>query len=157
MSSRRSAGKSGGGSNWTPRQRYLLDNSLNPYLAAALRLAGWDVVSVNEWFAADPRQSVVDEDIIRRCGQEGRASITADDAARGQHEVALKWHLVSVLWVSRPKGGMSTTYQHALLTSALLRFDYLLSGTADCALHHRVGSTLHAVPVETWRRRRALT
>ena len=112
------------------------------------------MASVNEWFAADPRHSVADEDIIPRCGREGRAWITADDAARRQHEVVLKGHLVSALWVQRPKGGMSTAYQYALLTSALLRLDYALTSNRDYALHYRVGSTLHAVPAEAWSHRR---
>jgi hypothetical protein len=97
---------------------------------------------------------VKDEVIIPRCAEEGRVWITADEAARREHEHALKRHFVSALWVQRPKAGMSSAYQHALLAAGLLRLDYLLTDRPDYALHYKIGSTLHAVPSETWRQRR---
>src|ERR1700682_816018 len=92
-------------SKWQPRHKYVLDNSLNPKLAEALRLAGWDALNVNELFGVQPTHSIPDEVIIPRCAAEGRSWITADESARRQHELALKESMVSVLWVKRPKSG----------------------------------------------------
>lgn len=119
-------------------------------MAEALRLAGWDVQSVHEAFNCKATDRVPDEVIIPWCSQHDRVWITADEAARREHEIALKQQLVSVLWVNRPKGGMSTAYQHAHLAAALLRLDDKLSQRHREAVHCRLGSTLHAVPQEAW-------
>ena len=117
-------------------------------------MAGWDVVSVNELFGVRPDESIADQDIIPRCTAEGRAWITADDSARREHELALKQHLVSVLWVKRPKEGMSTAYQFAVLVTALLRFDMELARDPSRAFHCGVGSSLNASLERLWERRR---
>src|SRR5438445_15960 len=97
-------------------------------------------MSVNELFGVQPTESIPDEDIIARCAAEGRSWITADESARRQHELALKENLVSVLWVKRPKSGMSTAYQFAVVVTALLRFDIELSRNPGHAIHRRVRS-----------------
>lgn len=107
-----------------------------------------------ELFGVSATESVLDEAIIPRCAREGRVWITADERAQRQHEMALKQHLVSVLWVNRPRGGMSTAYQHAHLAAALLHLDYEFTSRGDHALHYRLGPTLHAKPTELWRSRR---
>lgn len=150
----RSRGRTGLTPLWNPRQQYLLDNQLNPYLAAAFQLAGWDIKSVQEWFGVDPEESVLDEVIIPRCGSEGRVWVTADERAQRRHEAALKLHRVSVLWIIRPNDGMSTAYQHAHIATALLRVDYDLSHRPSEAVHYEVGWTLKAEPKEVWKSRR---
>jgi hypothetical protein len=119
-------------------------------------LAGWDVVSVNELFNVRPDESIHDQDIIRRCAAENRAWITADESARREHELALKQHLVSVLWVKRPKAGMSTAYQFAVIVTALLRFDMELARDPGRVLHCTVGSTLGASLQRLWEQHRRL-
>jgi hypothetical protein len=148
------AGRRGFGPLWKPRQRYLLDHSLNPNLAQALRLADWDVLSVTELFGVSSQDSIDDSEIIRRCAREGRIWVSVDVAARRQHAFLLQFLGVSVLWVSRPKEGMSTAYQHALLTAALLRADPEFTSQPHHAIHFTVGSTLNAKPKEVWRQRR---
>lgn len=132
-------------SRWRPRHKYILDNSLNPRLAEALRLAGWDINSVNEEFSADPRDSIEDDTIIERCAATGRAWITRDSEARREHALALSHHQTSVLWVNAPKGGTSTAYDHAILVAALLQFDQELTRAEGRGrIHAKIGSTLHA-------------
>jgi len=111
---------------------------------------------VNELFGSDPRQSILDPEIIPRCAAEGRAWVTVDESARREHELALKTHLVSVLWVKRPREGMSTAYQFAILVTALLRFDMELDKYPGRAIHCGVGSSLNASLERLWERRRAL-
>ena len=69
--SERSAGSEGSApiSKWQPQHKYVLDNQLNPKLAGALRLAGWDVLSVNELFDVQPTESIPDEVIIVYFGE----------------------------------------------------------------------------------------
>ena len=152
--SARPRGRTGFGPLWTPRQRYLLDHQLNPTLADAVRNAGWDILYVMELFNVGPLDSVPDELIIPRCAAEGRVWVTADEKVRREHEQALKLNLVSALWVRRPNEGMSTAYAHALLTTALLRVDVLLTQRPGYAQHYTVGPTLHAQPKLVWERRR---
>jgi hypothetical protein len=127
---------------------------LNPSIAPALRLAGWDIVNVMELFGVGPRDSVPDDAIIPRCAVDRRIWITADERAQRQHELSLKQHFVSAMWVRRPRDGMSTAYQHAHLAAALLRLDFELSDLGDQVAHFELGPTLHAVPKEIWKRRR---
>ncbi len=97
---------------------------------------------------------ILDEDIISWCAREGRALVTADESARREHEVALKASLINVLWLQRPKKGISTSYQHAHLAISMMRFDCLASNRPKEAVHCVVGSTLGAAPKEIWRQRR---
>jgi hypothetical protein len=53
--------------------------------------------------------------------------------------------MISVLWVKRPKDGMSTAYQFAVLTTALLKFDIELSRHSERASHCGVGSVSELV------------
>lgn len=154
MSESPSTGKSVVGPNFTPKLKYLLDNCLNPELAQALRLAGWDIKNVYEAFGVGPWDRVLDEDIIPWCAREDRVLVTADESARREHELALKANLISVLWLQRPKKGMSTPYQHAHLAAAMIRFDCDVSNKPKDAVHCTVGWTLGAVPKEVWKQRR---
>ena len=67
----------------------------------------------------------------------------------------MKQNFVSVLWIKRPKEGMSTAYQFAVVVTALLRFDVELARHADRAIHCSVGSTLNALLDRLWEERRA--
>ncbi len=120
-------------------------------MADALRLAGWDIQNISQAFDCKPTDSIPDETIIPWCARNGWVWITADESARREHEVALKQHQVSVLWVVKPaKTGMSTAYQHAHLAAALLKLDDKLSQKPKEAIHCRLGPTLHAQPQELW-------
>ncbi len=131
----------------------MLDNCLNPNLATALELAGWDIKNVYQAFSCGPTDQILDEDIIPWCAAEDRVLISADESARRDHELALKSNLVSVLWIQRPKTGMSTAYQHAHLAAALMRFDCVVAQRTE-AIHCTDGWTLGAVPKEVWAERR---
>lgn len=117
-------------------------------------MAGWQIQSVNELFGAQAHDSVPDQTIIPRCAAEGLAWVTADDSARREHEFALKSNLVSVLWVKRPKDGMSVAYSFAVLATALLRFDRILDDHPGRAMHCAVGHALSARVDPIWEQRR---
>ena len=150
----RSPGKIEDAVLWQPRQPYLLDESLNPALAQALRIGGWDIENVFEVFGVEPPTRILDEQIIPRCRADGRIWVTADDAARRRHAVQLGAHDIHVLWVRRPRGRMGTPFQLAHLSQALLKLDMLLAGRRDRHRHYEVGSTLGANPKPLDERRR---
>lgn len=131
---------------WQPTQQYLLDESLNPALAEALRIAGWPIQNVFELFGVQPPTRILDEQIIPRCREENRIWITADDAARKRHARQLGDHDIRVLWVKRPGGRMGTPYQLAHLSQSLLKFDMHLATRRERHRHYEIGSTLGATP-----------
>lgn len=130
---------------WKPREHYLLDPSLNPQLAPALRLADWDILSVFELFNAKPTEQILDEQIIPRCREVGRIWVTADEAARRRHIQALDAHDIYVLWIRRQKGGMGSAFQLAHLSASILKLDVLLAqGRRSRHRHYEVSPTLGA-------------
>lgn len=150
----RSRGRTVEERHWQPDSRYRLDTSLGSPHAAALRVAGWDIVSVDELFGVDSTVSILDEEIIPRCGREGRTWLTVDERARFRHAELTKQHLVSVVWITRPNDGLSVAYVHALLARALLKVDPEFAAHPDFALQFRLGWTLEARPREHWRARK---
>lgn len=151
----RSRGKTVDEVLWEPRRSYLLDPSLNPELASALRVGLWDILAVHELFGVDVRTRILDEDIIPRCREEGRIWVTADEAARRRHTDHLGAHDIHVLWVKRKDGKMGTPYQLALLSQAILRLDQLLETRTDRRRHYEVGWALGSPrPLDQRRERR---
>jgi hypothetical protein len=144
--SARSPGRTGDIIVWQPTQRYLLDESLNPVLALALRIGGWDIVNVFEFFGVEPPTRILDQQIIPLCREEDRIWVTSDDAARQCHARQLGAHDIRVLWVKRPGGRMGTPYQLAHLSQSLLKLDMLLGTVRERHRHYGVGSTLGAAP-----------
>lgn len=154
--SKQSLGKTDFGPRFKPRHRYVLDNSISPRLASALRKARWDIVSVAELFRVEPNESVADEEIIPLCAQENRAWVTLDKRARWQHAAALKRNLVSTLWIRQPRnGGMSAAYQLAVLARSLALFDELRTCRRNYAIHYVIGWQLGSQPEAKWEQCRA--
>lgn len=133
---------------------FLLDNSLNPAIASALRLVDYDIRSVNEVFGAQPQDSVPDEEIIAWCAANGTTWITADIAARIQHEAQLKAECVSVVWIRQPKAGLSTKQQHKAIVRYLDKVEAALAEAPDWAFHWKVGSHEKATIEQVWEKRR---
>ena len=110
---------------WRPDEtRFLLDESLAPAVATALRAVGYRMDTVNQAILG-PRP-ISDPQIIAWADQNNAAWIHADDSARKQHRQLLLTHRVSTVWVRRPKGGMGAAQQLLVLSYALPRFIHLL-------------------------------
>ena len=97
-------------------QQFLLDESLVPRVAEALRLVGYridDVVSVFR------RRGVTDPEIIDWCEANDALWINADDRARKQHKAKLRASGVHTLWIRRPRGQMTGREQLRIISCAL--------------------------------------
>lgn len=134
-------------------QRYLVDTSIGHPHAKALSVARWRIESVAGLFGVDDKTQVLDEEIIPRCGAEDIVWLTFDKAAKHEHEELTKLHQTCVLWISRPKHGLSSAYIHAMLAVAIMRVDPLFSSRDSQALHLRMNWRIDAEPVEQWRGR----
>ncbi len=119
---------------WSPQRRYVLGSSLNPRLAPALRLAGWDVLTLDDVFP-DRRGLVTDRELFDECAREDRVLIEAGDAGARLQEALSDSSPVSTLCVQHPASGLSTAAELALLAGALLRFDRCRDETAGVAVH----------------------
>ena len=96
----------------------LLDESLAPSVAAALRLVGYDFRDVISVFGA---KGIQDPEIIAWCGDNGAVWIHADDRARRQHSDLLQTSGVRTIWVRRPGGRMERREQLRILAYVLPR------------------------------------
>lgn len=109
---------------WQPQYPYLVDTSISPYVAAALKALKWDVRTVAECLAGgDVRKPVPDQDIIPICKRHGFTWITADEAAQVDHADAIWRNGIHVLWIHRPGGVMLRNYQLAVVSAAVGAFD----------------------------------
>ena len=105
-----------------PDIRLLLDESLTPRVAGALRLVGYDVQDVRTVF--DPggtrrAESVKDPEIIEWCRSVGAVWIHADDRARKEHRALLLRSGIRTLWIQRPGGRMAAREQLRILAFVL--------------------------------------
>ena len=100
--------------------RFLLDESLSPNVARALKLVGYDSVTVSEAFSN--RVGVVDPEIIDWCKDHDAVWVHADDKARKEHGKHIIASGVAFLWIYRPKGKMSISDQLRLLSYVLPDF-----------------------------------
>ena len=124
------------------RDRFLLDESLVPSVAEALKLVGYNIDSVQAVFA---RQGVTDPEIIEWCRVNGAVWIHADDRARRQHRKLLQTSGIRTVWVYRTRGAMSAKEQLRVLSFTLPK---LLKewGERVRHRHYRVGA---ANPTDT--------
>ena len=128
---------------------FLLDNMLNPKIAEALRLVGYNIRSVEEVFG-NRLGGVKDPEIIEWCAENSAVWLTADIAAKRRHEQQTKLRRISVVWYHSPKQGWSTMEQHRIITKFLQRIaNELASGDVK---HFRVGSGEKSRLRVEWRR-----
>lgn len=127
---------------------FLLDNSLNPAIAEALRKVDFDIRSVRDVWGDVPG-GVKDPTIIDWCAEYGGTWLTTDVAAKRQHEQQAKLRRISVVWYHQPKQGWSTRQQHWTITKFLDRISgELASGDI---IHFRVGAGEKARLRVEWR------
>ncbi len=95
---------------------FLLDESLSPSVAAALRLVGHNVVTVRDALAG---LGVLDPDIIAWCQNNDATWIHADDQARKAHRALLQTSGIRTLWLYRRGGRMTSKEQLRILSFVL--------------------------------------
>ena len=129
---------------------YLVDNDLSPEIAKALRLFDFDIIHHNEvpQFQNRP-QGIEDPEVIDWCRQNGRVWITADKAARKQHEVQIKTARISVLWLHGPPRAFPSWTQFKIVVRVLDQMERLLQ-SAHGALHFRASQKTGTRPKIMW-------
>jgi len=96
----------------TPLPFLLIDASLSDRpIAKALALVDYNSVAVTEQF----KDGTPDQTIIQWLGFHGGIWITADERARRVHAEEIRGAGIHILWVRRPKHGMSKKDQLLLL------------------------------------------
>ena len=95
---------------------FLLDESLAPAVARALRLVGYNIVDVETAFG---HKGVKDPEIIEWCRENQAVWIHADDRARRQHRAQLQTSGIRTIWVYRPQGRMTGREQLRILAFVL--------------------------------------
>jgi hypothetical protein len=111
---------------------YLVDKNLSPVISKAFHDCGYDITCVQAQFQ---NQSKVDDyDIIQYLGQYGRQNsvwFTADADAARVHGKILKSKQNSVLWIYRPRSGLSR-FQELLLSCLVIEDVHkIISNTAN--------------------------
>ena len=130
---------------------FLLDNSLNPAIAEALRLVGYNIRSVKEVFG-EPPGGVKDPTIIEWLATSQAVWLTTDVAAKKRYAQTTMLNRVSVVWYRQPpQRGLSAKDQHWIVTKFLKRIESALS--SGDIIHFRVGAGEKAILLEDWRRR----
>jgi hypothetical protein len=104
----------GSPSSTRPSVRFRLDESLDPTVASALVLVGYDF-TVGAKGEQDPT-------IIDWCRANQAVWVHADDRARRQHQVHLQTSAIRTIWVYRPSGRMSGREQLRILSFILPKF-----------------------------------
>lgn len=94
---------------------FLLDESLTPAVAEALRLVGYDFRTI----ADELGKGTLDPDVIAWCRGNGAIWVHADKAARRKHRAILETSGIRTLWVRQPRGGISIKEQLRILTFVL--------------------------------------
>ena len=109
---------------------FIIDHNLSYALADALSACGFDVTSVKAVFPN--KVKVEDEEIIDRLEEQGRECsvwITADEKSQKAHAKYISAKGISVLWVVRPKKGLSTLKALQLLSLIIEPLAQLISST----------------------------
>jgi len=127
-----------------------LDHSLNPAIAEALRLVGYNVRSVTEVFGVPPG-GVKDPTIIEWLAANQVVWLTTDVAAKKLYAQTTNLNKVSVVWYRQPKRGLPAKDQHWIITKFLKRIASALS--SGDIIHFRVGAGEKARLQVEWRRR----
>ena len=99
-----------------PNLRFLLDESLIPIVAQALRLVGYDFVDI---WAIPSGRGTQDPEIIDWCRENSAVWVHADDRAKKQHRVRLQTSRIQTLRIHRPHGGMTAKEQLRILAFVL--------------------------------------
>ena len=95
---------------------FLLDESLAPIVAEALKLVGHNIANVEMAFG---RKGIGDPEIIEWCRMNEAIWIHADDRARRDHSVQLQTSGIRTIWVYRRRGGMTAQEQLRVLAFAI--------------------------------------
>ncbi len=116
---------------------FLLDESLAPAVARALRLVGYNIADVETAFG---HKGVKDPEIIewRRTNQ--AIWIHADDRARRQRKAQLLTSGIRTIWVFRPRGRMTGKEQLRILAFVLPKMIAALEQGARHR-HYRASAT----------------
>lgn len=96
--------------------RFLLDESLAPVVAQALKLVGYDGLDVP---TAVGQKGAKDPEIIDWCRQNEAVWVHADDRAKKQHKALLQTSGIRTVWIYRKRGAMSGKEQLRILTFIL--------------------------------------
>ena len=99
-----------------PNPRFLLDESLAPTVARALRLVGYDFVDID---AVPNGKGAQDPEIIEWCHENSAVWVHADDRAKKQHRVPLQTSGIRTLRIHRPQGRMTAKEQLRILAFVL--------------------------------------
>lgn len=105
-----------------PDPGFLLDESLAPRVAQALRLVGYDIEDVATVFDPDGTrrsEGIKDPEIIEWCQTTGRVWIHADDRARKEHGALMLRSGIRTLWIRRTGGRMRAREQLRILAFVL--------------------------------------
>ena len=94
----------------------MLDESLSPNVAKALRLVGYNFTTVSEAFK---HSGVPDPEIIKWTKASNAIWVHADDRAKKKHRAQILSAGIRTLWVYRPKWGMSSKEQLRILSYVL--------------------------------------
>lgn len=96
---------------------FLLDESLDPAVADALRSVGYNFTTVP--IAFQERRGVSDREIIEWASANNAVWAHADDRARKQHGILIITWNIRTLWVYRPRGKMTSAEQLRILAYVL--------------------------------------
>ena len=116
---------------------YLLDESLVPRVAEALRLVGYNIVDVATAFG---NKGVLDPEIIEWCRESDAVWIHADDRARRQHQIRLQTSGIRTVWLQRHGGAMSAREQLRILAFVVPKLEENWS-SRRASRHYRVTAT----------------
>ena len=95
---------------------FLLDESLTPATACALRIVGYNIFDVE---TALGRKGVKDPEIIEWCRANQAIWIHADDRARRRHKAQLLTSGIRTILIFRPRGQMTGKEQLRILAFVL--------------------------------------
>lgn len=116
---------------------FLLDESLAPAVAQALRLVGYNIADVETAFG---HKGVKDPEIIEWCRTNQAIWIHADDRARRQHRAQFQTSGIRTIWVFRSRGRMTGRDQLRILSFVLPKMIAALDqGTRH--RHYRASAT----------------
>lgn len=112
---------------------YLVDENLTPVIARALYLCGYDIVFERDLDEFKDQQLVSDEDIIQWLGEHGKQKsvwITADKDASKAHARFILSKQNSVIWVFRPKTGLSSLHELILISLIIEHVNDLITNAS---------------------------
>ncbi len=115
----------------------MLDESLAPVVAKALRLVGYDFVEVPTIFG---QKGPKDPEIIEWCSRNEAVWVHADDRAKKQHKALLQTSGIRTVWIYRKRGAMTGKEQLRILTFILPRLIHQLDESPQVR-HYRVSAS----------------